>query len=88
MLDLGFPPDEAARLLAESGREIRERQAIKDHPMIELSSWIESNKLNPDAASNISRIEAILRHEGSELNTDQLISHRIRVGKKVEVVVT
>jgi predicted XRE-type DNA-binding protein len=44
-LDLGFEPDEAERLLAESERQIAERMAIRDYLLKELSSWIDSMKV-------------------------------------------
>lgn len=40
-LDLGFPPDEAARLLTESNREIAAHVALKKHLVDELAKWIE-----------------------------------------------
>ena len=43
--DLGFPPDEAAKLLAETDKAILDRIAIKESLMVEISSWISSQGL-------------------------------------------
>ena len=42
--DLGFAPEEAAALKAESQRIISEKLAIKDSLMTELAGWIEAKK--------------------------------------------
>lgn len=42
--DLGFEPEEAAALKAESQRNISEKLAIKDSSVTELAGWIEESK--------------------------------------------
>lgn len=42
--ELGFEPDEAAALKAESQQIISEKLAIKDSFMTELVGWIEEKK--------------------------------------------
>ena len=50
-LDIGFPQEEAAALLADSTRIIAEKVAIKESLMTELSLWIDKKKLKQaDAA--------------------------------------
>lgn len=44
--DLGFEPEEAEALKAESLRMISEELANKDSLMTELAEWIEAKKLN------------------------------------------
>lgn len=43
--DLGFEPEEAAALQAESKRIISEKLAIKESLMTELAEWIEAKHL-------------------------------------------
>ena len=51
--DLGFEPEEAAALKAESQRIISEKLAIKDSLMTELAGWIEAKKLKQAEAAEI-----------------------------------
>lgn len=53
--DLGFEPEEAAALKAESQRIISEKLAIKDSLMTELAGWIEAKKLKQAEAAEITR---------------------------------
>lgn len=45
--DLGFEPEEAAALKADSQRIISEKQAIKEPSMPELAGGTEAKKLKP-----------------------------------------
>ncbi|MDR2188503.1 MAG: hypothetical protein LBE62_10715, partial [Azonexus sp.] len=49
--DLGFEPDEAARLLAETDTIISEKLAIKQSLMSELAGWIKARKLKQAEAA-------------------------------------
>ena len=51
--DLGFEPEEAAKLLAETDAIISEKLAIKDFLMTELAGWIETKKLKQAEAAEI-----------------------------------
>ena len=51
--DLGFEPDEAAKLLAETDAIISEKLAIKVSLMTELAGWIEAKKLKQAEAAVI-----------------------------------
>lgn len=44
-LDLGFPPDEAARLLAEADRQIDESRAAKEKRKMETSRIKKQEKI-------------------------------------------
>lgn len=92
-LDLGFPPDGAARLLAESNREIAAYGAVKKHLVDELAKWIEEAQLGPAEAANklgISpkRIRDVLARNESKFSVDQLVTYLIRMGRKVCVEIT
>ncbi|MDD2685575.1 MAG: hypothetical protein PHY62_05410 [Gallionella sp.] len=51
--DLGFEPEEATRLLAETDQIISEKLAIKESLMAELAVWIDANKLKQAEAAEI-----------------------------------
>ena len=51
--DLGFEPEEAASLQAESKRIISEKLAIKESLMTELAGWIDEKKLKQADAAKI-----------------------------------
>lgn len=51
-LDLGFPPDETARLLTESDREIAAHEAVKRHLVVNWRSGSTRRSLRPVAAAS------------------------------------
>lgn len=51
--DMGFEPEEAAALKAESQRIVSEKLAIKYSPMTELAGSIEAKNLKPDEAPEV-----------------------------------
>lgn len=89
-LDLGFPPDEAARLLAESNREIAAHVAVKKHLVDELAKWIEETQLSPVEAANKlgvspKRIRDVLARNENKFSVDHLVRDLITSGRKVTV---
>lgn len=89
-LDLGFPPDEAARLLAESDREIAAHVAVKKHMVDELAKWIEGAQLGPvDAAKRLrvhpKRIHEVLARNETKFSIEHLVRYLIASGRKVAV---
>ena len=52
-LELGFQPDEAARLHRESKQRISDTRVLKEQLMEELTKWILENHLKQAEASNI-----------------------------------
>lgn len=89
-LDLGFPPDEAARLLAESNREIAAYGAVKKHLVDELAKWIEETQPSPVEAANKlgvspKRIRGVLARNENKFSVDHLVRDLIRTGRKVIV---
>lgn len=89
-LDLGFPPDEAARLRADSDRRIAERIAMKKYLVNELAKWIEEKQLSPvDAANKFGvspeRVGHVLARNEMKFSVDQLVKMLIRAGKKIQI---
>lgn len=89
-LDLGFPPDEAARLLAESNREIAAHVALKKHLVDELAKWIEETQPSPvDAANTLGatpkRIRDVLARNENKFSIEHLVRYLISTGRRVTV---
>ncbi len=51
--DLGFPPEEAARLLAEADQVIDEKRVLKQTLMAEIACWIDDQNLKQAQAAEI-----------------------------------
>lgn len=89
-LDLGFPPDEAARLLADSNREIAAHVALKKLLVDELAKWIEETQLSAvDAANTLGvtpkRIQDVLARNDNKFSIEHLVRYLISTGRRVAV---
>lgn len=90
--DLGFEPEEAAALKAESQRIISEKLAIKDSLMAELAGWIEANKLKQAEAAEIlgvtrPRVSDVINKKAIKFTIDALVDMLARTGKHVQLSV-
>lgn len=90
--DLGFDPEEAAALKAESQRIITEKRAIKESLMTELAGWIEANKLKQaDAAAILGvtrpRVSDVMNKKTVKFTIDALVDMAARTGKHVHLSV-
>ena len=90
-LDLGFEPEEAARLKAESDREITQRIALKERLRGEVVSWMQANGLKHGQAAEIlnvtrPRVSDVVNGKLSKFSIDSLVSMVIRTGRNVEIV--
>lgn len=88
--DLGFPPEQAKKMLEESHREIDAKIALKKALMTEVSNWMSENNLaQEDAAVALGispkRVSDIVTQELSQFTVDALVSMLIRAGKKVSM---
>ena len=86
--DLGFPPEEAAVLQAESKRIISEKQLIKEQLMNEISSWIRDKKLKQADAAQIlgvsrPRVSDVINRKSIKFTIDALVDMLARTGKQV-----
>lgn len=87
-LDLGFEPEEAARLLAETDRAISEKLAIKEHLMAEISMWIDEKHLKQVEAAEIlgvtrPRVSDVIHKKSIKFTIDALVDMLARTGKQV-----
>lgn len=90
--DLGFAPEEAAALKAESQRIISEKLAIKDSLMTELAGWIATNKLKQAEAAEIlgvtrPRVSDVVNKKAIKFTIDALVVMLARTGKHVRLSV-
>ena len=90
--DLGFEPDEAAKLLAETDAIISEKLAIKDSLMTELAGWIEAKKLKQAEAAKIlgvtrPRVSDVINKKALKFTIDALVDMLARTGKHVQLSV-
>jgi predicted XRE-type DNA-binding protein len=90
--DLGFEPEEAAALKAESQRIISEKLAIKDALMTELAEWIEAKKFRQAEAAAIlgvtrTRVSDLVNKKAIKFKIDALVDMLVRTGKHVQVSV-
>lgn len=89
-LDLGFPPDEAARLLAESNRVIAAHVAVKQHLVDELAKWVEETQPSlVDAAKPLGvtpkRIQDVLARNETKFSIEHLVRYLIASKRRVTV---
>ncbi|TCT10908.1 helix-turn-helix domain-containing protein [Paralcaligenes ureilyticus] len=90
--DLGFAPEEAAALQAESQRIISEKLAIKESLMAELTEWIEAEKLKQADAAKIlgvtrPRVSDVIHKKTVKFTIDALVDMLARAGKRVHLSV-
>lgn len=90
--ELGFIPEEAAALKAESQHIISEKLAIKDSLMTELAVWIEEKKLKQAEAAEIlgvtrPRVSDLINKKASKFTIDALVDMLTRTGKHVQLSV-
>lgn len=86
--DLGFEPEEAAALLAESDRIISEKLAIKEQLMTEITGWIVASKLKQVEAAKIlgitrPRVSDVVHKKSVKFTIDALVDMLTRTGKQV-----
>jgi predicted XRE-type DNA-binding protein len=90
--DLGFEPEEAAKLLAETDAIISEKLAIKDSLMTELAGWIEAKKLKQAEAAEIlgvtrPRVSDVINKKAIKFTIDALVDMLARTGKHIQLSV-
>ncbi len=90
--DLGFDPEEAAKLLKESNMMISEKLAIKESLMTELAGWIEARGLKQADAAQIlgvtrPRVSDVINKKSIKFTIDALVDMLARTGKHVQLSV-
>lgn len=90
--DLGFEPEEAAALQAESRRVISEKLAIKESLMLEVADWIGEKRLKQADAARIlgvtrPRVSDVINKKSVKFTIDALVDMLARTGKHVQLSV-
>ena len=90
--DLGFPPEEAAVLLAESKKEIAQNVALKKQLMAEIARWMNEQGLKQhEAAAQLHvsrpRVSDVVNAKTEKFTIDTLITMASNIGKKISVVI-
>ena len=90
--DLGFPSDEAARLLAEADQAIDEKRALKQVLMSEIAGWINAENLKQAQAAEIlgvtrPRVSDVVNQKTPNFTVDSLVDMVLRTGKRVQLSV-
>lgn len=90
--DLGFEPEEAATLKAESDQIIAKKIAIKESLMTEIAGWIEEKNLKQVEAAKIlgvtrPRVSDVVHKKSVKFTIDALFDMLTRTGKQVMVSV-
>jgi predicted XRE-type DNA-binding protein len=88
--DLGFDPDEAKRLKAESQAIIARKIAVKEQLMAEIVVWMNANQLKQVEAAKIlgitrPRVSDVVHKKSFKFTVDSLIDMVARIGKAVSV---
>ena len=91
-LEIGFPEEEATRLLAESDRKIDHAADLKRQMMAELAKWVKEERLTQAKAAEVLRVSRprvsdIVNQKTSKFTVDTLIQMLLRLGKPVKLVV-
>ena len=90
--DLGFAPEEAARLLANADQAIDEKRALKQMLMAEIAGWIDAQKLKQAQAAEIlgvtrPRVSDVVNQKTPKFTVDSLVDMVLRTGKHVHLSV-
>jgi predicted XRE-type DNA-binding protein len=85
--DLGFPPEEAAALKAQSTAIIAAELAIKRQLMTEISAWMKQNNLNQAEAAQVlgvtrPRVSDLVNRRTVKFTIDALAEMLTRAGKR------
>ncbi|MBB5370604.1 MULTISPECIES: helix-turn-helix domain-containing protein [unclassified Janthinobacterium] len=87
--DLGFAPQEAAALQAQSRRIISDKIAIKEKLMDELALWIATENLKQADAAQIlgvsrPRVSDVINKKTPKFTIDALVDMLARAGRRVQ----
>jgi len=91
-LDLGFPPQEAKRLLAHADAQIDESIRLKQQLMDEIAEWMRQTSVTQAAAAEVlhvtrPRVSDVVNHKVEKFTIDALVGMLTRIGKHVHLAV-
>ena len=91
-LALGFPPEEAKRLLAHADTQIDESIRLKQQLMDEIAEWMKDASVTRAVAAEVlqvtrPRVSDVVNHKVEKFTIDALVSMLGRIGKQVRLAV-
>jgi predicted XRE-type DNA-binding protein len=91
-LELGFPPEEAKRLLAHVDAQIDESIRLKQQLMDEIAEWMKETSVTQAVAAEVlrvtrPRVSDVVNHKVEKFTIDALVSMLARIGKQVRLAV-
>lgn len=90
--DLGFAPDDATMMKANSDRMILAKRVLKEQLMREITAWVTDNKYEPERAASIlgittARLADVQNMRVEKYTVDALVTMLLRTGKSVSIEV-
>ncbi|MEI2263734.1 helix-turn-helix domain-containing protein [Erwinia sp. CGal63] len=90
--DLGFAPEEAASLLAQSQADIARTKEMKQQMMTEIARWIAEHDYKQEIAAKMlqvsrPRVSDVVNKKTHLFTLDALVSMLSNIGKKVRLVI-
>jgi predicted XRE-type DNA-binding protein len=88
--DLGFGPEDAARLLAETDKVLSEKLVIKELMITEIAGWIVESNLKQMMAAEIlgvtcQRVDDAINKKSSKFTIDELVDMLEKTGKHIQL---
>jgi len=85
--ELGFSAAEAKRLHDASRKQIDDTQRLKRQLMVELSNWIDEDRLKQADAALVLRVSDVVNQKAAKFSIDTLVDMLNRVGKPVTLAI-
>ena len=90
--ELGFPPEEAKRLLAHADAQIDASIRLKQQLMDEIAEWMKEASVTQAVAAEVlrvtrPRVSDVVNHKVQKFTIDALVSMLARIGKQVRLAV-
>lgn len=90
--DLGFAPEEATKLLAESRAEMARTDALKKQLMGEIAAWMNREGYKQLDAAKVLRVSRprvsdVVNKKTEKFTLDSLIGMATLIGKKVRLII-
>ncbi|WP_437610120.1 helix-turn-helix domain-containing protein [Erwinia sp. V71] len=90
--DLGFAPDEAASMLAESKAEMARTDELKRQLMAEINNWMKATNQRQVTAAKIlhttrPRVSDVVNQKTEKFTIDALVGMAGYIGKKVHLII-
>lgn len=91
--DLGFEPEEADRMLAQSREEMARADELKRQLMLEIADWMQRcghKQLDAAKILHVSRprVSDVVNQKTEKFTLDALVSMATIIGKRIQLIIT